>query len=282
MNQSKVRCRSWRTVLPAILAAAAIAISACSSSAGGSSAAKNNPNAQVVVWVDATRKAAMDAYVKAHPNAKVKVEVVDPNSVLSKIQLANRTGSGWPDVLWVTYPNQIAALSSSQFQNFALPLNKLIPQSIQRNFATKNAWCTLGGTLYCLQNDLSQSVLWYNKPLMARFGYQVPTTWDQYQALGEQVAREHPGYLIGAFGEVNLYYDLLWSSGCPLTTVVNQTEVKINTKDPKCTRVATTFDPLFADGSVSRLSPFDPATIKQAKAGKFLMMPGPSWFAQFT
>ena len=192
----------------------------------------------------------------------------------------DRVGSSWPDVTFDSTPSDIASLSSPLF-NYAQPLNSAVPQDVQSNFATHNAACTLGGTLYCLQNDLAQDVIWYNKPLMAKFGYQVPTTWQQYQALGEQVAKQHPGYVLGAFGDVNLYYDLLWGSGCPLGIVVNSTEVKINTADARCTRVADVFDPLLGDGSVSRLSPFDPATVKLAKAGKVLMMPGPSWFAQF-
>ena len=57
---------------------------------------------------------------------------------------------------------------------------------------------------------------------MAKFGYQVPTTWQQYQALGEQVAKQHPGYVLGAVGDVNLYYDsFCGAAALPLGIVVN-------------------------------------------------------------
>jgi ABC-type glycerol-3-phosphate transport system substrate-binding protein len=123
-------------------------------------------------------------------------------------------------------------------------------------------------------------VLWYNKPLMAKFGYQVPTTWAQYQALGEEVAKQHPGYLIGAAGASTVYYDYLWGSGCPIQTVTSNTQVTINTSAAQCTRVASLLDPLLADESVSRLSPFDPGLDKIAKS-KLLMMPAASWFGQY-
>jgi len=277
-----VRARKWRTALPAVLTCVALAIAGCSSSKKPSTnaAPKSDPNATMTVWTDSTRQAAFQAYQKANPKTKMKIEVIDATTLLSKIQLANRVGSGWPDVVFDSTPSDIASLASPLFK-YAQPLNKLVPQSVQDNFATKNAACTLGGQLVCLQNDLAQDVLWYNKPLMAQFGYTVPTTWAQYQALGVQLAKDHPGYLIGAAGEVNLYYDFLWESGCPLATVVNDNEVKINTADTSCTRVASTLDPLLKNGSVSRLSPFDPAMTTAAKAGKVLMMPGPSWFAQF-
>ena len=40
--------------------------------------------------------------------------------------------------------------------------------------------CTVNGSVYCLRNDLAQNVLWYNKTLMDKWGYQVPATWEQY------------------------------------------------------------------------------------------------------
>ncbi len=280
MKRLTTRARLRRAV-PLLLAGAVATITACSSSASSSGpASAGNSNAPVLVWTDSTRQPAFEDFQKAHPNVKMKIEVVDPTSLLSKIQLANRVGSGWPDVMFDATPSDVASLASPLF-NYALPLNKLIPQSVQDNFATHNAACTIGGTLYCLQNDLAQDVLWYNKPLMAKFGYQVPTTWAQYQALGEEVAKQHPGYVIGAEGDQNVYYDELWSSGCPLATVVSGTEVKINTSAASCTEVASTFDPLLADGSVSRMSPLDPAFEKLAKSGKLLMMSGPSWWAQY-
>ena len=60
--------------------------------------------------------------------------------------------------------------------------------------------CTLNGTVYCLRNDLAPVVLWYNAPLMKQFGYQVPTTWAQYEQIGEEVATQHPGYIVGSAG----------------------------------------------------------------------------------
>jgi ABC-type glycerol-3-phosphate transport system substrate-binding protein len=268
-----------RAALPAVLACLALTTAACglgsdnSNSAGGS----KDP---LLVWTDSTREPAFKAYQKAHPDVDMKVQVIDANALLSKIQLANRVGKGWPDVVFDSISSDVASLSSSLF-NYAQPLDDLVPKNVQNQFATHNAACTIDGHLYCLQNDLAQDLIWYNKPLMHKFGYKVPTSWDEYKALGNKVAHEHPGYVIGAAGDANIWYDYLWGSGCPLAEVQSSTQVKINTADEKCTRVADTLDPLLANGSVSRLSPFDPAMIKLAKAGKLLMTPGPSWFGEF-
>lgn len=307
MRSVSVFARSRWGQVSALIACVAVSITACSSSSTPSAnvssaapatssrsqsdassqavavsptASMGDSTAPVLVWTDSTRLPAFQAFQKANPAMNVKIVVIDPAAMLSKIQLANRAGSGWPDVIFDSTPSDVASLSSPLF-NYAEPLNTLVPQSVQDNFATHNAACTISGKLYCLQNDLAQDVIWYNKPLMAKFGYHVPTTWADYQVLGNKVAKDHPGYVIGAAGSSGVYYDYLWSSGCPLQTVTSSTQVTINTKDPKCTRVASMLDPLLANGSVSRLSPFDPAMNKLAKANKVLMLPAASWFGAF-
>ena len=52
-----------------------------------------------------------------------------------------------------------------------------------------------------MRSDLAQVVLWYNKTLMTRFGYTVPTTWDQYEQLAIKVAAQHPGCIVGTAGD---------------------------------------------------------------------------------
>jgi ABC-type glycerol-3-phosphate transport system substrate-binding protein len=258
----------------------ALGLSACGSGSSDGASAKDDPNATLLVWTDATRQGGFEQFQKSHPGVKMKIETYDPTSLLTKIQLFNRTGKGWPDVVFDGQPNDVASLSSKLF-DFTEPLNDLVPKDVQLNFGTANAGCTIDGKLYCLKNDLAQSVLWYNKSLMDKFGYTVPTTWQEYGALGQTVAKEHPGYIIGTAGFGYVYYDFLWSSGCPLQNVVGADTVHINTKDPKCTRVTDVLDPLLAAGAVSRGGPFDPDTIKLGKQQKILMMPGASWYGDF-
>ncbi len=268
-----------RAIVPAALALTAAALAGCSSTTP-SSDTKQDPNSTVVIWGDATRQPAFNAFAKAHPDVKVKFEVIDTTTYLSKIQLANQVGSGWPDVIFDATPSDVASLQSPLF-NYAQKLDNLVPADVQNNFATKNSLCTIDGHLYCLQNDLAQDVMWYNKPLLAQFGYTLPTTWADYQALGTKLAQEHPGYVIGGVGAGTVYYDYLWASGCPIQTLKSSSAAVINTADTKCTRVTSMLDTLVANGSVSRQSPFSPAMNKLAKAGKLLMMPAASWFGEY-
>jgi multiple sugar transport system substrate-binding protein len=254
--------------------------SACTSPSSSSATPKSDPNATLLVWTDSTRQAGFEMYKKSHPKVKMKIQTYDPASLLTKIQLFNRTGRGWPDVVFSGQPNDVAALSSPLFE-YTQPLDSLVPKAVRDGFGTANASCKVDGKLVCLKNDLAQTVLWYNKPLMDKFGYTVPTTWDEYKDLGLRVATEHPGYIIGTAGSQFVYYDYLWSSGCPLQTVTGPDEVHIDTTDPTCTRVADLLDPLIAAGSVSRLSPFDPDVVKLGQKQKILMLPAASWFGDF-
>ncbi len=70
-------------------------------------------------------------------------------------------------------------------------------------------------------------VLYFNKPLMDEFGYRVPSTWQDYQSLGERLSIEHPGYIVGAFGDAwgfKAYFD---ASGCPSSLVLSAQTVTI-------------------------------------------------------
>ena len=85
----------------------------------------------ITVWVDAVRLPAAKAYVKAHPNVKVKIVTYDGDSngattLQAKIQLWNRTGKGWPDVIFSQQANDPVWMASKPFE-FAAPVKGLIP-----------------------------------------------------------------------------------------------------------------------------------------------------------
>ncbi|WP_033227384.1 extracellular solute-binding protein, partial [Streptomyces sp. NRRL F-6674] len=127
--------------------------------------------------VDSTRLDAAKAYQAAHPDAALDIVTYDgnangSNALKTKVQLFNRAGEGWPDVVFTT-DNNTASWASQGDDAFVAPLDKgLIDQATLDGFA-KGALdvCTVGGTVYCLRNDLAQVVLWYNKKLLDEFGY---------------------------------------------------------------------------------------------------------------
>jgi ABC-type glycerol-3-phosphate transport system substrate-binding protein len=241
----------------------------------------------ITVWVDATRVPAVKAFEKANPSIKVTMVTYDgaangTNSFQTKMNLFDKAGNGWPDVVWSTQNNDAswASQKDGSEQAFAAPLDQgLLNPAILSGF-TEHALdpCTVSGHVYCLRNDLAPNVLWYNSTLLKQFGYSVPTTWEQYQALGDKVATEHPGYIIGAVGDdwagPEVY---MWGSQCEANNITGPRAVTVNTSTPQCTRAASMLDDLIGNKSVTQDSVFAANFLKSFK-GKVLMMPGPAWY----
>ena len=107
----------------------------------------------------------------------------------TKIQLWNRTGKGWPDVVFTEQANDPVWMAQPPF-DFALNLKGVFPAALLRGWpAPSLAQCTVNGRLVCLQDNLAQEVLYVNKKLMDQFGYTVP---DDVAAVGGAGRRRSP------------------------------------------------------------------------------------------
>ena len=258
--------------------------SACAPGAGPAPAAgevKTDASAPITVWIDTTRQAAVDAYKKANPDkaALIKEVIVDREQFPAKVLLFNNTNSGWPDVVFAE-PSIVGQVSDAA-HNFPLDLKDLVSADIVNDFGNSLAPCWFDGKLNCLRNDVAQNVLYYNKKLMDEFGYTVPTTWEEFQELSDRVANEHPGYVMGAFGDQWNWAVYFWASGCPMNEVVSISQVRINPDDPRCIRAAELVDHMIANGTMAKLDPFDPAFVKIANDNKLLTLIDASWFGEY-
>ena len=279
--------RRTRVLLAALGGAFALVTAAACSGGGGTSSVSDGftqaaqTGGTLTVWVDSDRLPAAQLYQKEHPSVKMDIVTYDgdangSNSLQTKVGLFNRTGSGWPDVVFSEENNEVTWAAAD---GFAAPLNKgLIPQSTLAGWATNaNEPCTVGGTLYCLRNDLSQTVLWYNATLMKQWGYTLPTTWQQYEQLGEKVAAQHPGYLVGSAGDTWTPEVFMWASQCGANQITGAKALTVDTTSSNCTRMASLLDTLLADGTMSKSSVLS-SDFDKNDAGKVLMLPGPAWF----
>jgi ABC-type glycerol-3-phosphate transport system substrate-binding protein len=293
-----------RRLWPAFaLVALALALAGCSSSGGGSQAKSSAPggsttggsstssgpaaaSGDLTVWVDSVRLPAAKAYQAAHPKVHLKIVTFDgdangASTLQAKIQLWNRTGNGWPDVIFSEQVNDPVWMAKKPFE-FAAPIDGLVSKDLLSKWpAPSTAQCTVDGVQYCVQDNLAQVVLWVNKKLMDQFGYQVPTTWQEWAALGQKAASEHPGYIVGNMGDSFSHWIYLWSNQCPLEQLKGD-KLLINSGDSHCTEMASLVDPLIKSGSLPPLSVFTPDFAKKygGAKDKVLLMPGPAWYAQ--
>jgi ABC-type glycerol-3-phosphate transport system substrate-binding protein len=273
-----------RLVALTLLVAVAATVLAAASASGARS---KTVSGSLTVWVDSVRLPAAKLYAKTHPKVKLHIVTFDGDSngattLQAKIQLWNRTGHGWPDVIFSEQINDPVWMASKPF-DYAADLGKnAFPKSTLNQIPPASvSQCTVNGHLVCVQDNLAQEVLYYNKKLMSQFGYAVPTTWQQWAALSAKVAKDHPGYITGTVGDSYGHWLYLWADQCPLSTLKGPNTVLINASDPHCTRMASLLDPLIANKSVSDLTVFSPDFAKQygGDANKVLMMPGPTWYA---
>lgn len=234
----------------------------------------------ITVWLDSTRMVGAKLYQELHPDtaSQFDFQEVDRSQFPAAILRFNQQGSGWPDVVFAE-PELVAQTIDSQ-HNFPLDLNPVVPAGLIGNFEPHaNDVCSFSGRLFCLRHDTAPMVLYFNKPLMDQFGYNVPTTWLEYQALGERVNVEHPGYIIGAFGDAWSFKAYFDASGCPSSLVLGEKIVQINFGDVRCLRAAKLVDTLLANGTLAPYGYFDPRFNQLAQANKLLMLVAPTWMA---
>lgn len=246
-------------------------------------AVAQDKNASITVWVDDTRTQPAKDYLSAHPDVKAEVVSVDNThgNISSQISLASKAGKDVPDVVFLSYPDEIASLVTNPV-NYPLALNDAVGKKTLDGFAAgSTSACTFGGKVYCLPNDLAQTVLYYNKALFDQFGYTVPTTFDDWLTLGEKLATEHPGYSLGSVSSrygLNGYYG---SSQCKFNDSSDPTTVTIDTAADECTRVNKVVGPLLANKTLSTLDPFDPAFVPLIADGKLLATISPAWMGEY-
>ena len=269
-------------LLTASLAVALVAVSGPAAMAADASP-PGGWTAPIVVWLDETRLPAVEAWQAAHPDQAdlVSAEVVDIFQMPAKIALANNAGKGWPDVVF--NGANLIAMTATERNDWAMDLAPYVSQDLLDQFEPSVlAECIRpDGRLICLSNDIAQSVTYYNKPLMDEFGYSVPTTWEELAALGEKVAVEHPGYLIGAFGDALSLDMYFWTARCATGQLKDENTVYINVLAPECVRAAQWVDRMQEIGVVAKVGTFDPLFIDAANQDKLLILTAPSWFGEF-
>lgn len=274
--------------------AAVAALTACSggTDGGGGSeygfdAAEQDASAPITVWVDSSREPIANAFKAANPDLTVNIETYDGNSggsdsFKTKIALFDQSDSGWPDVVFSTQQNDTswASKSNNGGQPFAAVLNKgLLSDDFLSGFTKgANDPMTVDGNVYGVRNDLAPVVYWYNDALMKEFGYEIPKTWEDYQALSDKVAAEHPGYILGSVGDSfqgpYIYY---WGSEAPIFQVDGDTFTS-DFSDPNSEKATKLIDHMLANKTLVNDSVFG-ADFVQKYSDKVLGMPGPAWYS---
>jgi len=279
----------------ALTASLAIAglLTGCTADAGptsdsgfGFASAEQDPDSSITVWVDAAREPIANAFKEANPDTPITIETYDGNaggsdSFKTKIALFDQSGEGWPDVVFSTQTNDTswAAQELNGSQAFAAPLNKgVLDDDFLDGFtAGANDPMTVDDTVYGLRNDLAPVVLWYNQKLLDEFGYDIPTTWEEYEELSDDLAADHPGYILGSVGDsfvgTYVYY---WGAQAPIFQLKGDT-FSTDFSDDHSTRMTDLLDHMIDNGTLIQDSVFSAGFVDYAD--KLVATPGPAWYS---
>jgi multiple sugar transport system substrate-binding protein len=232
----------------------------------------------ITVWIDQPRQPVVDGFKKKFPQyaSLINSTMVDRETFPAKDLLFNNTKSGWPDVVFAE-PRLVGRVADAQHA-FPLDLTGLVPAAMLKQYVGADN-CTFDGKVYCLRNDLAQMVTYYNAPLFTQFGYTVPKTFEEMQALSDQVAKDHPGYYLGTLGDGWTWLSFMEASGCPYATSKNSTTLEINVNDPTCTRAAQLIDHMVANKTLWNTDYFAASWVQIANNNKLLMLIAPNWAA---
>lgn len=239
---------------------------------------------KLLVWGDPVREPFYQAFADTKEGVDIEMVSVSNQELITKLQLALRSGEGIPDAIFMADVNFAAQLSTRR-ADYLMELNEKIDASIVDGFyPTSLAPCQkANGSLICLRNDVAHFMLWYNKPLMDELGLSIPTTWEEYEAVGAAAAANDSGIMSGVAAQHIPLMNYLMSHGCNVAIPMKDDPetLKINATAPQCVEAAQMVDRMLANGSLSRTGAFDPEFKEAAKNNKLLMILGPTWFGEY-
>ena len=131
-------------------------------------------------------KLALDDYKKEHPNFDYEFEVVKKYDIASKIAILI-SSNDVPDLFTYEDGTSLDALierdaivnSSEDFSRIGVELEDVVlPGAISSKHVLSNY-----EDIYSLPMQLTTNGVWYNKQMFAEHGWNVPTTWQEFQDL---------------------------------------------------------------------------------------------------
>ena len=128
--------RRW---LALVLLVVAVALAALVAALERGGAQPQAPSGSITVWVDAVRLPVAKLYAKTHPNVHLNIVTYDGDgngatTMQTKIQLWNRTGNGWPDVIFSEQANDPVWMAQKPF-DFAADLKSVFPEKLLSGLA---------------------------------------------------------------------------------------------------------------------------------------------------
>lgn len=184
----------------AVVAATALLAAGCGSGSdgdGGSSSADGPVQLTFWTWAPGMEETVAE-WNAANPDIQVTVNKQDGGDpAITKLLTAIKAGSGAPDLMQTEYqkiPTLVAADALAD-------LSDVLPADLSDRYAD-GTWesVTLGSdAVYGVPQDSGPMQFYYRADIFEQLGLEVPTTWDEYADVAEQLHAADPGKYLGTF-----------------------------------------------------------------------------------
>ncbi|MFI0979988.1 ABC transporter substrate-binding protein [Streptomyces sp. NPDC021093] len=275
--------RSWKRT-PLVIAGAATALAvltACGGNGGGGSAAPGADGKPVDItfwgWAKGTKE-VVDAFNASHTDIKVKYEEIPSGNAGGYAKISNAVkADNAPDLVSIEYPMLPEFVSQGSVQDIGALLGddarkKFLPQTVELT--------TLGGKNWAVPFDAAPQAFFYRKDLFAKYGVQVPKTWDEFKAAAEKVKKADAKARIGTFfpDDPTTFQAMAWQAGAQWFKAEGDTW-KVNTTDAATAKVSGYWQQLLDGDLIRNNASFSPEWTNSLKSGGTIGYLGAAWGA---
>jgi multiple sugar transport system substrate-binding protein len=246
---------------------------------GTSAAPKGDPDAaaELTFWTWTTNiDKVVDIWNQKNPTQKVTVSAqAQGEELLTKIVTAHRAGNP-PDLIHAEYQ----ALPVLITNGVAADLTALAGD-LQSAFS-EGTWglVSFGGKTYAIPQDVGPMMLYYREDLFEEMGLDVPTTWDEFGALAEEVRAKDDSRYLATFssGDPGWFAGLSQQAGA--NWWVNEDGVwTVAINDAPTKQVASFWGELVNAGTLSGKPMYTPEWNSEMSDGTLLAWPSAIWGA---
>jgi len=255
-------------------------LTGCSGSdSGGSAKTTGDPNApaNLTFWTWTTNiEKVVDLWNAKNPQQKVTVSrQAQGEELITKIVTAHRAGNA-PDLIHAEYQ----ALPVLITNGVAGDLSTLAA-TVRAEF-TDGTWklTSFGGKTYGIPQDVGPMMLYYRADLFARFGLQVPKTWDDFAATAKLVRTKDAKRYLTTFssGDPGWFAGLAEQAGGNWWTN-NGGNWTVAINDAATKKMAGYWGDLVNQGVISGRPMYTPEWNKAMSDGTLLAWPSAVWGA---
>ena len=255
------------------------ALAGCATSASAARRSAEAPHrkgrpVRLVFWTWVPLQKAVDLWNRTHPDVHVDVQLVPPNTSggYQKMHSALRAGNP-PDLAQVEYqelPAFMLVQGLTDLSRYGADRlrDSYVPWQWQQG--------VFGGRVYTIPQASGPMGLFYRRDLFARWGIDVPTTWDAYEAAARTVRRRGAYICAVPPGQAGWFAALAWQSGARWIRTEDDTWI-VDIDNPASRRVAAYWDRMVRDDLVTVESDMQSGWYKHIQDGRIVSWIGPQW-----